>query len=278
MVDSRSEFARLKEVNAVEVRYVDSSIKEINVASCMIHVVSHVVVREVEPAVGDWRIGAVLLNVHAEKADVNSVDLLKSEHRLRSIRKRLLHLASINEPASHVNTGVTKNVLHNFKKEKWELRTTVSVYAIYESPQLVYLCFIPGFTSTNLSELDSTRIVTSPAPEFFFFRNEFTRFSKYVPSLVVGKPIKRIKTFSAKSSMNNQVKLEMLQFAYVWQCICCPFALIPWLLNSYHRRSLGAKWRRGEGRKPGVVFCHSLDIRRTWTQQNMTSEKLSAEL
>ena len=149
------------------------------------------------------------MNVHAEKADVNSVDLLKSEHRLRSIRKRLLHFASINEPASHTNTGVTKNVLHNFKKEKWELRTRVSaaVYAIYESPQLVYLCFIPGFTSTNLSELDSTRIVTSPAPEFFFFRNELTRFSKYVPSFVVGKPIKHITTFSAKSSTNNQVTL-----------------------------------------------------------------------
>lgn len=47
---------------------------------------------------------------------------------------------------------------------------------------------MPGLTSTVLSELESTRIVTSPAPVFFFLRNELIRFSRYVPSFVWGRP------------------------------------------------------------------------------------------
>ena len=52
-------------------------------------------------------------------------------------------------------------------------------------------------------DLVSLFLLIFAAPEFFFFRNELTRFSKYVPSFVVGKPIKHITTFSAKSSTNN---------------------------------------------------------------------------
>uniref|UniRef100_A0A182U3M4 Uncharacterized protein n=1 Tax=Anopheles melas TaxID=34690 RepID=A0A182U3M4_9DIPT len=46
---------------------------------------------------------------------------------------------------------------------------------------------MPGFTSTILSELETTRMCTSPAPASFFFRKLFTRVSMYVPSLEVGR-------------------------------------------------------------------------------------------
>ena len=55
------------------------------------------------PGVGERCVGAVLLDVHAEEADINAVDLLKREHRLRSVRKCLLHLASVHKPATHEN-------------------------------------------------------------------------------------------------------------------------------------------------------------------------------
>ena len=55
-----------------------------------------------------------------------------------------------------------------------------------------YLDFIPGRTSTILSELDSTLINTSPAPASFFFKNVLMRFSKYEPNFELGNPEKQI--------------------------------------------------------------------------------------
>lgn len=54
----------------------------------------------------------------------------------------------------------------------------------------MYLDFIPGLISTILSTLETTRIVTSPAPELFLFKNSFTRFSKTSPSFVCWRPVK----------------------------------------------------------------------------------------
>ena len=56
-------------------------------------------------------------------------------------------------------------------------------------PGIQNLAFIPGRTSTTFSELERTRIVTSPAPASLRLRNELTRFSRYVPSLVWGNPV-----------------------------------------------------------------------------------------
>ena len=47
---------------------------------------------------------------------------------------------------------------------------------------------MPGLTSTTLSPLDSTLIVTSPAPASLFLRKLLTLFSRYVPNLVGGIP------------------------------------------------------------------------------------------
>lgn len=52
-----------------------------------------------------------------------------------------------------------------------------------------HLAFMPGFTSTVLSEAWTTLTVTSPDSGWFCrLRKSFTRFSRKVPSLVDGNP------------------------------------------------------------------------------------------
>lgn len=54
------------------------------------------------------------------------------------------------------------------------------------------LDFMPGLTSTTLSETWTTRTVTSPDSGWLCrFRKSLTRVSKYMPSLVCGSPEKK---------------------------------------------------------------------------------------
>lgn len=62
-----------------------------------------------------------------------------------------------------------------------------------------HLFLMPGFTSTILSELATTRIATSPAPASFFLRKLLTLVSIYVPSFVTG----------------NRFALNLLSFLFV---------------------------------------------------------------
>lgn len=69
-----------------------------------------------------------------------------------------------------------------------------------------YLAFIPGFTSTVLSDACTTLTVTSPASGWFCrFRKSLTLFSKKVPSLVAGNPAEKVK------SVLNTYKMELFK-------------------------------------------------------------------
>ena len=73
VVDRRPEVSGLEEVNGVEVCDVDS------------------------PGVGRGGVGTVLLNMHAEKAGVNAVDLLESEHGAGSEGEVVVHFAGVDK-------------------------------------------------------------------------------------------------------------------------------------------------------------------------------------
>ncbi len=74
MIDRRSEMSRPEKVDRVEICDVNSA------------------------SVRHRRIGSVFLNVHSEEADVNAVNLLKSEQGPSPVRERLAHLSGVNEP------------------------------------------------------------------------------------------------------------------------------------------------------------------------------------
>ena len=78
VVDARPEVSRREEVNRVQVGNVNSS--------------------------SVWRrtFGPVFLNVHAEEADVNSVDLFVSEQRPGSVGEVVLHLVRVDKPKEMV--------------------------------------------------------------------------------------------------------------------------------------------------------------------------------
>ena len=73
VIDRRSEVSRPEEVDRVEVGDVHTA------------------------RVGHRRVGAVLLHVHAEEADVDAVDLLEGEERAGAVGERLTHLAGVDE-------------------------------------------------------------------------------------------------------------------------------------------------------------------------------------
>lgn len=95
---------------------------------------------------------SILLHVHAEEAHVCAVNLFECEQRFGSVRKLVWQL-----------TWVDKSEIQN-----------IQVMAIRGKSRVHYLDFIPGFTSTILSELETTLIATSPAPASFFLRKLFT--------------------------------------------------------------------------------------------------------
>lgn len=71
-----------------------------------------------------------------------------------------------------------------------------------------YLAFMPGLTSTVLSEAWTTLTVTSPDSGWFCrLRKSFTRFSRKVPSLVDGNP----KNLKVKSSVVSKVQIYYYQ-------------------------------------------------------------------
>lgn len=74
MVDSGPEVSRFEEVHAVQVRDVATSL------------------------IGRRAVGAILLNVHAEKTHVRSVDVLKREQGFHPVREGLGHLSAVNKP------------------------------------------------------------------------------------------------------------------------------------------------------------------------------------
>lgn len=77
MVHSRSELLGPEEVHRVEVRDVHP------------------------PGVGGGALASVLLDVHAEEADVGAVDLLEGEKGLGPVGKLRRHVSRVDEPALH---------------------------------------------------------------------------------------------------------------------------------------------------------------------------------
>ena len=67
-----------------------------------------------------------------------------------------------------------------------------------------YLLFMPGLVSTVFSELDKTRIVTSPAPALRFLKNLFTLFSKCVPNFDVCNSINTSNKYKYTMSVNDR--------------------------------------------------------------------------
>lgn len=87
MVDSSSEVSRFEEVHTVQVRDVHSSL------------------------IGRRTVRAVLLNMHAEKTHVCSIDGLKCKQGFHPVREGLGHLSRVNEPAGKRQTvGKTERV------------------------------------------------------------------------------------------------------------------------------------------------------------------------
>lgn len=74
MVDDSPEVSRLEEVHAVQVRDVNSSL------------------------IGRRAVRAVLLNVHAEKTHICSVDVLKCKQGFHPVGEGLRHLSTVNKP------------------------------------------------------------------------------------------------------------------------------------------------------------------------------------
>ena len=112
-----------------------------------------------------------------------------------------------------------------------------------------HLFLMPGFTSTILSELATTRIATSPAPASFFLRKLLTLVSIYVPSFVTGNrfalnlfsflfvPLffKQLSHTNLQSSNYNQIKRAKIitaQIIYVliqiniWKSMTTYFAFL----------------------------------------------------
>jgi len=73
VIDRRPEVPRPEKVDWVEVGDVNSA------------------------RVGHGRVGAVLLNVHAEEADVHAVNLLEGEESAGAVREGLAHLAGVDK-------------------------------------------------------------------------------------------------------------------------------------------------------------------------------------
>lgn len=74
VVDSSPEVSRFEKVHAVQVRDVHPSL------------------------IGRRAVRAVLLNVHAEKTHISSVDVLKRKQGFHPVREGLGHLAAVHKP------------------------------------------------------------------------------------------------------------------------------------------------------------------------------------
>lgn len=74
VVDGSSEESRLEEVHAVQVRDVHSSL------------------------IGRRAVRAVLLNVHAEKTHIRSLDVLKCKQGFHPVGEGRAHLSTVNKP------------------------------------------------------------------------------------------------------------------------------------------------------------------------------------
>lgn len=79
---------------------------------------------------------------------------------------------------------------------------------------LTYRDFIPGLISTTLSTLETTRIVTSPAPALFFFKNSFTLLSRTSPNLVCGRPINTQKRTSYGNNLQKWLTTVHIKINY----------------------------------------------------------------
>lgn len=114
------------------------------------------------------------------------------------------------------------------RKNHISLRLESSTVTVYEQLWIherkkgnttTNLAFMPGLTSTVLSEAWTTRTVTSPDSGWFCrLRKSFTRFSRKVPSLVDGNP----RNIEVKSSVVTKVKFISVslkvQYAKSMQC------------------------------------------------------------
>lgn len=81
MVDSSPEVPWFEEVHAVQVRNVHSSL------------------------IGRRAVRAVLLNVHAKKTHICSVNVLKRKQGFHPVREGLRHLSTVNKPGEEKKTA-----------------------------------------------------------------------------------------------------------------------------------------------------------------------------
>lgn len=205
---------RSEEVNTVKVRYVYPSVKRhTNVRSRLSSQKSSLGSLGARkkgflPGVGERALRAVLLYVHAEETHIDAIDLLESEKCFGSVGEALSHLVVVDKPGK----GESKLSVPHREPGRIKvafLRTDTSFGSFREIQMYVsipeeepggdggegrraaraYLAFMPGLTSTVLSELATTLTNTSPASGWFcLFKYLFTRSSMYVPNRVTGNP------------------------------------------------------------------------------------------
>lgn len=96
-----------------------------------------------------------------------------------------------------------------------------------------YLDFIPGLTSTVLSELATTRTNTSPASGWFcLFKYLFTRSSMYDPSLVVCNPDQKNTELLHTATDGDKGKQEDTSRALTFSRELVFLSCFPWLLQA----------------------------------------------
>lgn len=88
VVDNSSEVSRFKEVHAVQIWDVHSSL------------------------IGRGTVWAVLLNVHAEKTHICSVDVLERKQGFHPVREGLRHLSGVHKPQGQKNSHSEKKKSH----------------------------------------------------------------------------------------------------------------------------------------------------------------------
>lgn len=113
--------------------------------------------------------------MHAKETHIDTVDLLEGKKCFGSVREALRHLVVVYKPVRDRKPLISESSCHDLKQCFIHVCT--------------HLAFMPGLTSTVLSELATTRTNTSPASGWFcLFKYLFTRSSIYVPNRVTCNP------------------------------------------------------------------------------------------
>lgn len=141
------------------------------------------------PLVGLRAVRAVFLNMHTKEADICSVNVLECKKGFCSVWERLWHLSAIHKSGNQ-NMMTFSWLWRMYRHKKIVSQILGARRCLCLCILLLYLDFMPGLTSTTLSETWTTRIKTSPASGWVWrFKKSFTLVSRKLPNFVWGNPV-----------------------------------------------------------------------------------------